>query len=284
MVSSFDTLSREWLVRFVEHRIGDRRVIRLIQKWLKAGVLEDGRLIETTEGTPQGSVASPLLANVYLHYVYDLWAEQWRTRHAKGDMIVVRYADDTIVGFQHRQDAERFQIDLKERLAKFALSLHPEKTRLLEFGRYAAGRRAERGKGKPETFDFLGFTHYCSTRKDGVGFQLGRKTQRKRLKAKLREVKEILRRHRHTPIDEQGRWLGAMMKGHFAYFAVPTNTNLLSAFRYHSSIIWFRSLRRRSQRHRLTWERMVRLIKRFLPSPRVLHPWPDQRFNVKYSR
>ena len=234
----FDTLSREWLIRFVEHRIGDRRIIRLIQKWLKAGVLEDGRLIETTEGTPQGSVASPLLGNVYLHYVYDLWVEQWRTRHAKGDMIVVRYADDTIVGFQHRQDAERFQIDLKERLAKFALSLHPEKTRLIEFGRYAAGRRAERGQGW----------------------------------------------HRHTPIDEQGRWLGAMMKGHFAYFAVPTNTYLLSAFRYHTSIIWFRSLRRRSQRHRLTWERMVRLIKRFLPSPRVLHPWPNHRFNVKYSR
>jgi len=265
-------------------RTGDWRIIRLIQKWLKAGVLEDGRLIETTEGTPQGSVASPLLANVYLHYVYDLWVEQWRTRHAKGDMIVVRYADDTIVGFQHRQDAERFLIDLKERLAKFALSLHPEKTRLLEFGRYAAGRRAERGQGKPETFDFLGFTHYCSTRRDGAGFQLGRKTQRKRLKAKLREIRETLRRHRHTPIDEQGRWLGAMMKGHFAYFAVPTNTHLLSAFRYHISIIWFRSLRRRSQRHRLTWERMVRLIKLFLPSPRVLHPWPDYRFNVNYSR
>src|SRR6202007_1814152 len=182
----FDTLSREWLIRFVEHRIGDRRIIRLIQKWLKAGVLEDGRLIETTEGTPQGSVASPLLANVYLHYVYDLWVEQWRTRHATGDMIVVRYADDTIVGFQHRQDAERFLIDLKERLAKFALSLHPEKTRLLEFGRYAGERRAERGQGKPETFDFLGLTHYCSTRRDGAGFQLGRKTQRKRMKAKLR--------------------------------------------------------------------------------------------------
>src|SRR5216683_1130548 len=280
----FDTLSREWLIRFVEHRIGDRRIIRLIQKWLKAGVLEDGRLIETTEGTPQGSVASPLLANVYLHYVYDLWVEQWRTRHAKGDMIVVRYADDTIVGFQHRQDAERFQIDLKERLAKFALSLHPEKTRLLEFGRYAAGRRAERGQGKPETFDFLGLTHYCRTRKDGAGFQLGRKTQRKRMKAKLREIKETLRRLRHTPIDEQGRWLGTMMTGYFAYFAVPTNTYLLSAFRYHTSIIWFRSLRRRSQRHRLTWERMVRLIKRFLPSPRVLHPWPNHRFHVKYSR
>jgi hypothetical protein len=205
-------------------------------------------------------------------------------RQKSADFDRRSHADDTIVGFQHRQDAERFQIDLKERLAKFALSLHPEKTRLLEFGRYAAGRRAERGQGKPETFDFLGFTHYCTTRKDGAGFQLGRKTQRKRMKAKLREIKETLRRHRHTPIDEQGRWLGAMMKGNFAYFAVPTNTYLLSAFRYHISIIWFRSLRRRSQRHRLTWERMVRLIKRFLPSPRVLHPWPNHRFNVKHSR
>ena len=277
-------MSPEWLVRFVERRVGDQRIIRLIQKWLKAGVLEEGRLIETTEGTPQGSVASPLLANVYLHYVYDLWVQQWRKRHAKGDMIVVRYADDTIVGFQHRHDAERFLIGLKERLAQFALSLHPEKTRLIEFGRYAAERRAERGNGKPETFDFLGFTHYCTTKKDAADFQLGRRTQRKRMKAKLREIKEMLRRHRHASIDEQGQWLGTVVKGYFAYFAVPTNTYPLSAFRYHISITWFQSLRRRSQRHRLTWERMRRLIHRFLPSPRVLHPWPDRRFGVTYSR
>src|SRR6266568_331724 len=237
----FDSLSPEWLVRLVECRIGDQRIIRLIQKWLKAGVLEEGRLIETMEGTPQGSVASPLLANVYLHYVND-------------------------------------------RLAKFALSLHPEKTRLIEFGRYAAERRADRGKGKPETFDFLGFTHYCSTKKDSADFQLGRKTQRKRMKAKLREIKETLRQHRHKPIDEQGRWLATVIKGYFAYFAVPTNTYLLSAFRYHISMKWFQSLRRRSQRHRLTWKRMTQLIDRFLPSPCVLHPWPDQRFGVTYSR
>jgi RNA-directed DNA polymerase len=280
----FDSLSPEWLVRFVECRIGDQRIIRLIQKWLKAGVLEEGRLIETIEGTPQGSVASPLLANVYLHYVYDLWVQQWRKRHATGDMIVVRYADDTIVGFQHRYDADRFLNDLKDRLAKFALSLHPEKTRLIEFGRYAAERRADRGKGKPETFDFLGFTHYCSTKKDSADFQLGRKTQRKRMKAKLREIKETLRQHRHKPIDEQGRWLATVIKGYFAYFAVPTNTYLLSAFRYHISMKWFQSLRRRSQRHRLTWKRMTQLIDRFLPSPCVLHPWPDQRFGVTYSR
>jgi RNA-directed DNA polymerase len=280
----FDTLSREWLVKFLEYRVGDRRIIRLIQKWLKAGVLEEGQLIETTEGTPQGSVASPLLANVYLHYVYDLWAEQWRLRHAKGDMIIVRYADDQIVGFQHQHDAERFMSDLKERLAAFALSLHPEKTRLIEFGRYAAERRAERGQRKPDTFDFLGLTHYCSTRKDGTGFQLGRKTQRKRMRAKLREIKETLRQSRHLPIDEQGQYLGTVIRGHFAYFAVPTNTPSLSAFRYRISIMWLRSLRRRSQRNRLTWERMCRLIARFLPSPRVLHPWPDQRFRVTHSR
>ena len=199
-------------------------------------------------------------------------------------MIVVRYADDTIVGFQHRHDAERFLSDLKERLAEFALSLHPEKTRLIEFGRYAAERRAERGMGKPETFDFLGLTHYCATRRHGAGFQLGRRTQRKRMRAKLQEIKETLRRIRHVPIDEQGRWLGTVIRGYFAYFAVPTNTPLLSAFRYHISISWFRSLRRRSQRHRLTWERMSRLVERFLPSPRVLHPWPDQRFRVTHSR
>jgi RNA-directed DNA polymerase len=282
--SFFDTLSREWLVRFVEHRIGDRRIIRLIQKWLKAGVLEEGLWMETMEGVPQGSVASPLLANVYLHYVYDLWVQQWRLRHATGDMIVVRYADDTIVGFQHQYDAERFLKDLKDRLAEFALSLHPDKTRLIEFGKFAAERRRKRGVGKPETFDFLGFTHYCTTKKNGTGFQLGRKTQRKRMRAKLQEIRQELHRQRHAPIDEQGRWLGTVIKGYFAYFAVPTNADPLSAFRAHIGERWFRSLRRRSQRHRLTWERMGRLIDRFLPPVRVLHPWPDQRFRVKYSR
>ena len=222
--SFFDTISPEWLVRFIEHRIGDRRIIRLIQKWLKAGVLEGDQWIETTEGTPQGAVASPLLANVYLHYVYDLWVQQWRKRHATGDIIVVRYADDTIVGFQHRRDAERFLSDLKNRLAHFALSLHPEKTRLIEFGAYAVERRQSRGEGKPETFDFLGFTHYCGTRKDGAGFQLGRRTQRKRMRVKLKEITETLQRVRHRPIDEQGQWLGTVIGGYFAYFAVPTNT------------------------------------------------------------
>jgi RNA-directed DNA polymerase len=282
--SFFDTISPEWLVRFMEHRIGDRRIIRLIQKWLKAGVLEGNRWTETTEGTPQGAVVSPLLANVYLHYVYDLWAQRWRTRHATGDMTVVRYADDTIVGFQHRRDAERFLSDLRDRLAQFALSLHPEKTRLIEFGTFAAERRKKRGDGKPETFDFLGLTHYCSTTRDGAGFQLGRRTQRKRMRAKLEEITETLRRVRHRPIDEQGRWLGAVVRGYFAYFAVPTNSRLLAAFRAHVAEKWYRSLRRRSQRQRLTWERMGKLIERFLPPVRVQHPWPDQRFRVMHPR
>jgi RNA-directed DNA polymerase len=280
----FDSLSREWLVRFVEYRIGDRRIIRLIQKWLKAGVMEEDHWVETTEGTPQGAVASPLLANVYLHYVYDLWVQQWRKRYATGDMIVVRYADDCVAGFQHRQDAERFLSDLKERLAQFALSLHPEKTRLIEFGKFAAERRRRRGEGSPESFTFLGFKHYCATKKHGTGFQLGRKTERKRMRTKLREIKETLREHRHKPIDEQGRWLGTVMKGYFAYFAVPTNGPTLNAFRWHVIVRWLRSLRRRSQRHRLTWKRMFGYVDRYLPPVHVLHPWPEERFRVAHSR
>ena len=280
----FDTISHEWLIRFIEHRIGDKRIIRLIIKWLKAGVLEEGQRIDTTEGTPQGAVISPLLANIYLHYAYDLWVNQWRARHARGDMIVVRFADDTVVGFQYRDDGERFLADLKERLEAFALSLHPEKTRLIEFGKFAAERRARRGGGKPETFDFLGFTHICGTKANGQGFQLWRKTKRKRLKAKVREVKGELRRHMHAPIDEQGRWLNRVLTGHYAYFAVPTNSAALSAFRHHIIVRWIRRLRRRSQRHRMTWARMQKYIDRYLPRPRILHPWPEQRFRVKYSR
>ena len=280
----FDTISHDWLIRFVEHRIGDQRVIRLIIKWLKAGVLEEGQRIEATEGTPQGSVISPLLANIYLHYAYDLWVNQWRGRHAQGDLIVVRFADDTVVGFQHKGDGERFLADLKERLDEFALRLHPEKTRLIEFGKFAAERRARRGEGKPETFDFLGFTHICGTKSNGSGFQLWRKTKRKRLKAKIREVKDELRRHMHAPIDEQGRWLNSVLRGHYAYFAVPTNSAALSAFRHHIIVRWIRRLRRRSQRHRMTWARMQKHIDRYLPRPRILHPWPEQRFRVKYSR
>lgn len=281
--SFFDRISHDWLIKFVEHRIGDKRVIRLIRKWLKAGVLEDGIEIETVQGTPQGAVISPLLANIYLHYVYDLWAQQWRKRHSNGDMIVVRYADDTIVGFEHREDAERFLKDLHDRLAQFGLNLHPAKTRLIEFGRDVLDGRAKRGEGKPDTFDFLGFTHYCARKKDGTGFKLGRKTQAKRRRAKLKAIKDALRRNMHGSIDKQGRWLAAVLRGYFAYFAVPGNSASLSAFRQQVKERWLRALRRRSQRSKLTYERMQTIVDRHLPRPRVLHPWPEQRFRVTHS-
>lgn len=281
--SFFDTISHDWLIRFVEHRVADTRIIRLIRKWLKAGVLEQGAWSETKEGTPQGAVISPLLANIYLHYVYDLWAQAWRKRRATGDMIIVRYADDTIVGFQHQQDAERFLRDLRERLAKFTLQVHPEKTRLIEFGRFAAERRAKRGEGKPETFDFLGFTHICGTKRDGKGFQLRRKTKCKRRQATINKIAETLRRIRHTPIDEQGRWLATVLRGHYAYFAVPTNLPAIRALRHQVKVRWFLNLQRRSQR-RLKWKRMNVIADKYLPMPHVLHPWPDQRFLVKHPR
>lgn len=278
--SFFDKVDRAWLVRFVEHRIGDRRIVRLISKWLMAGVLEDGRLIETGEGTPQGAVISPLLANLYLHHVYDLWAHQWRQRCATGDMIVVRYADDSLVGFEYRHEAEQFLVDLKVRLARFGLNLHPDKTRLIEFGRHASARRRIRGLGKPETFDFLGFTHYCATRRNGGGFVLGRKPIAKRMRTKLREIKERLMETRHAGIDEQGRWLAQVWRGWSAYYAVPMSGSALSAFRQHMIERWHRVLMRRGQKQRLTWARMKKIADRFLPSPRILHPWPEQRFLV----
>jgi RNA-directed DNA polymerase len=287
--SFFDTINHSWLVRFLEHRIGDRRIIRLIQKWLKAGVLDRGLHIETEEGTPQGAVISPLLANVYLHYVYDLWVQAWRRRQATGDMIVVRYADDTIVGFQRQGDAAKFLGDLKERLAKFALDLHPDKTRLIAFGRFIAGERRARGEGRPETFDFLGFTHICGVKQSKAGtgrssFQLLRKTRRKRKWATIRAIKTELCRIRHDPIDEQGRRLASMLNGHYAYFAVPTNTDAVRAVRHHVKVRWYLSLRRRSQRRRLSWRRMNVIAEKFLPLPRVLHPWPEQRFLVRHRR
>jgi RNA-directed DNA polymerase len=281
--SFFDTINHEWLIRFLEHRIGDKRVIRLILKWLKAGVLEEGLPIETRQGTPQGAVISPLLANIYLHYVFDLWAQRWRTHNSQGDMIVIRYADDTILGFQHRQEAERFLEDLQNRLAQFGLSLHPLKTRLIEFGKNAIDDRGGRGEGKPETFDFLGFTHYCARRKDGTGFILGRKTKAKRQREKLKAIKDTLRKWKHATIGEQGRWLASVLRGYYAYFAVPTNRASLSAFRQQVKERWLATLRRRGQRHRLTFERMQRIVDRHLPRPRVLHPWPEQRFRVSHS-
>ncbi len=276
----FTGLDKSWLARFLEHRIADRRVLRLIQKWLRAGVIEDGSWTASDEGAPQGASVSPLLANVYLHYVLDLWAEQWRGRNAHGDVVIVRWADDFIVGFEHRDDAERFLADLHERFAQFALELNDEKTRLIEFGRHAVRDRQARGLGRPETFDFLGFTHICGKTRKGR-FMLKRKTITKRMAAKLREVKADLMRRRHLPIPEQGRWLASVVRGHLAYYAVPGNIDMVVAFRTQATRHWHRALRRRSQRTSLTWERMNRLSIRWLPPARIQHPWPDARFNAK---
>jgi RNA-directed DNA polymerase len=276
----FGRLDRVWLRKFLEHRIADRRVLRLIDKWLSAGVIEDGRWSATLEGAPQGASASPLLANVYLHYVFDLWVRHWRRRYARGDIIVTRFADDFIVGFEHHGDAKQFLYDLRERFAKFGLELHPDKTRLVEFGRYAAERRATRGVGRPETFDFLGFTHVCGRSKSG-GFWLRRHTIKKRMRAKLKAVKDQLKRRRHLPIPEQGRWLASVVRGHLQYYAVPGNSRAISAFRRQVGRLWLHTLRRRSQRHRLKWQRMERLLTRWLPPARILHPYPETRFDVR---
>jgi len=281
--SFFDSVSHDWLVRFVEHRVGDQRVIRLLRKWLKAGVMEDGAITPTEAGTPQGAVASPMLANIYLHYVFDLWAERWRQHHAHGSVIFVRYADDIVCGFEHEADAWRFHAALQQRMEKFALSLHPDKTRLIEFGRFAATNRARHGLGKPETFNFLGLTHICGRSRKGL-FQLKRKTRRDRMRAKLRAIKEELRRRMHEPIPQQGQWLCQVVRGYFAYHAVPTNVASLSAFRHHVEDLWRRALKRRSQKDCTTWSRIADLAAAFLPVPRVLHPWPDARFAVTHPR
>ena len=281
--SFFDEVNQSWLVRFVEHRIGDPRIIRLIQKWLKAGVLEDGVVTVSDKGTGQGSVISPLLANVYLHYVIDLWADRWRRREAKGDMIIVRYADDIVVGFEHETDARRFWDEMEKRLQEFALSLNPDKTRLIEFGRHVADRRARKGLGKPETFSFLGFTFICGRTRKGK-FLLKRKSRRDRMQTKLKEIKQELRRRMHQPIPEQGKWLRQVVRGYFAYHAVPTNLSSLGAFRHHVARLWLRTLRRRSQKDKFAWERMEKLADDWLPQPKTLHPWPNVRFAVRHSR
>src|SRR5262252_9388996 len=275
----FTKLDRDWLERFLQHRIADKRVLRLIQKWLSAGVIENGTWTPCDEGTPQGASVSPLLAKVYLHYVLDQWAHQWRKRYAHGDVVIVRWADDFIVGFEHHGDAEQFLADLRERFAKFALELQAEKTRLIMFGRMAAQQQEERGLGRPETFDFLGFTHACGKTKSGR-FMLKRVTISKRMRAKLREVKDQLKRRRHLPIPEQGQWLGSVVRGHLAYYAVPGNTDAVAAFRAQVTWHWYRALRRRSQRTRLNWGRMSRLRAKWLPPARVLHPFPDTRFDA----
>jgi group II intron reverse transcriptase/maturase len=276
----FGQLDHVWLRKFLEHRIADKRVLRLIDKWLAAGVIEDGAWTACEEGAPQGASASPLLANVYLHYVFDLWADWWRRKHAHGDVIIVRFADDFIVGFEYEQDARRFLSDLRERFARFGLELHPDKTRLVEFGRHAARHRQARGLGKPETFDFLGFTHLCAKSKSGW-FWLRRITISKRMRAKLREVNDQLKRRRHEPIPVQGQWLRSVVQGHLAYYAVPGNTDAVASFRTQATRHWFKALRRRSQRTRLNWARMTRLANRWLPPARVKHPFPEVRFAAR---
>jgi group II intron reverse transcriptase/maturase len=279
----FGTVSHAWLIRFMKHRIGDERILRLIRKWLKAGVLEEGVVTESESGTPQGSTVSPLLANIYLHYVFDLWAQQWRTRRATGDITIVRFADDAVLGFEHEAEARSFLEELRARFAEFSLSLHPDKTRLIEFGRHAAANREKRGCGKPETYSFLGFTFICGKSRKGR-FLIRRKTRADRMRATLKRIKEELRWRMHESIPEQGRWLGQVVRGYFAYHAVPTNRPALRSFLIGVTERWKHTLSRRSQRGKVTWERMTKIANDWLPQPRILHPWPSQRFNVKHPR
>jgi group II intron reverse transcriptase/maturase len=282
--SFFDKLQHSWLIQFVEHRVGDPRVVRLIQKWLKAGVMEQGQWNETTEGSPQGAVISPVLANLYLHYVLDLWVDAWRKKRAHGDMIIVRYADDAVLGFEHREDAEQFLEQLQERLAKFGLELHSQKTRLIEFGRYAAERRKKRGEGKPETFNFLGFTHICGTNYQTGNFMIRRKTIGKRMAAKLCEIRVELRKRLHARVPGNVKWLQQVVRGYFQYHAIPGNLARLRAFRSDVLWSWLQALRRRSQRHRMNWERFTANLEALLPSAQVLHPYPNVRFDAKYAK
>lgn len=277
----YDTIDHGWLAKFLEHRIGDRRLLRLIQKWLNAGVMEAGKWTESTVGSPQGATVSPLLANVYLHYVFDLWVHQWRRRRARGEVIVTRYADDIVVGFEHEKDGRQFLEDLRERFRKFKLELHPDKTRLIEFGRYANAKRLGRGeRGAAETFRFLGLVHSCGKSRRGR-FLLTRHTDPKRMRTTLQALKGAMARRRHEPINEQGRWLGAVVRGYFAYHAVPTNSRVIGRFRTEVIRAWVKNLRQRSQRHRLNWKRMTRLADRWLPPARIQHPWPDERFYAR---
>jgi RNA-directed DNA polymerase len=279
----FDTIDQAWMLRFMAHRVADRRMLRLIRKWLTAGVMEQGQHIQPEVGTPQGAVISPLMANIYLHYVFDLWAQQWRKRHARGDMVIVRYADDTVLGFEHRHEAQLFLEALTERVTRFGLSLHPEKTRLIEFGRFANQRCQRKGKRRAETFDFLGFTHICSTSRANGFFELKRTTMAKRMHAKLAEIKAVLRCNLHRPVHETGRWLHRVLQGYFNYHAIPGNLRRLYALRFRVLACWWRLLRRRSQRRPLPWPRFFRVARPLLPEPFVVHPHPDARFRATHS-
>jgi RNA-directed DNA polymerase len=278
----FDNMSHEWTMKFIEHRVADRRVLRLIQKWLKAGVSEDGQWSETKLGTPQGAVVSPLLANVYLHYAFDQWVEVWRKKVAKGDVIVVRYADDLVLGFQYRAEAERFLREFRKRLAKFGLELHADKTRLIEFGRFAARDRTQRGQGKPETFTFLGFTHYCGQRHSNGAFIVWRITAKKRMAAKLNAIKAELQRRKHHRTTEVGAWLRRVVLGYYQYHAVPGNTRQLRIFCRRVCWLWRTVLVRRSQRAQVGWDHLYPLFSRWIPRPRILHPYPTARFAVMH--
>jgi RNA-directed DNA polymerase len=276
--SFFDTIDHGWMQKFIEHRIGDGRLVRLLMKWMHAGVMEEGELREVEEGTPQGGIISPLLANIYLHYAFDLWVCQWRKKQASGEVYVVRYCDDFVMGFQLEQDVRAMREALSVRLARFGLELHPDKTRVLQFGRSARERRERQGQGKPETFDFLGFTHIVGTTRRGE-FQLYRRTSRKKRQAKLARLKEECRRRRHEPVVQQHRWLCSVLHGHYRYYAVPTNYRALASFRWAVAEIWHRSLQQRSQRGRWTADKWRAFEQRFrLPPPRILHPWPTARF------
>jgi RNA-directed DNA polymerase len=280
---SFDQMSHEWTMKFVQHRVADERILRLIQKWLKAGVSEDGEWSETKVGTPQGAVVSPLLANIYLHYVFDVWVDAWRDRVARGDVMVIRYADDLVVGFQQKKEAEQFLEEFRKRLAKFGLELHPEKTRLIEFGRFAKANRQARGEGEPESFAFLGFTHRCGSNSRG-NFVIWRQTVRKRLEAKLQQIKQTLRERMHEPVLKVGEWLGRVVNGYYRYHAVPGNWASLYRFRERVGRYWRHVLERRSQKGRMSADRMGRLLDRWLPRPRLMHPYPEVRFDARYPR
>ncbi len=283
--SFFDTVDHEWMMKFIEHRISDPRMLRLIRKWLRAGVSEEGQWSKTTVGTPQGAVISPLLANIYLHYALDLWVEKWREKQAQGDVIIVRYADDFVMGFQHKQEAVSFLKELRERLAKFGLELHPDKSRLIEFGRFAAENRKKRGEGKPETFDFLGFTHICARTRKGNYFTVRRKTIAKRMRNKIKTVRAKLMQRRHDPIKELGEYVRSVVKGHFNYYAVPNNKRSIDAFRSAILKSWFQALRRRSQKaRRYSWDKFKRMAEAWVPKARILHPYPSQRLHVTYPR